>query len=93
VLRWTLLNLFVMAPLLVYVAIQVPGIAIRYECTNLEKRIVQARLERRRLLAERERLLAPERLRREAELRGLVPPALAERPEARTAPRLRGAGR
>ncbi len=79
VLRLTLLNLFVMAPLLVYVAIQVPGIAIRYECSSLEKQILQARLERRRLVAERERLAAPERLRREAEARGLVPQALHER--------------
>lgn len=89
VLRLTLLNLFVMAPLLVYVAVQVPGIALRYECSSLERRIVQARQERRRLLSERARLLAPERLRREAEGRGLAPAALTERAGANPTPRRR----
>jgi len=90
VLRLTVLSLFVAAPLLVYVAIQAPGIALRYECTNLERRIVQARLERRLLLAERAKLVAPERLRAQAEVRGLVPPDLDRRPSPPARPGLRG---
>jgi hypothetical protein len=78
----TLVSLFVLLPLLVYIGAQVPGIKMRYECSRIEQKILDVRLERRRLLEERAKLVAPDRLRREAERLGLVPPELAERPGA-----------
>jgi hypothetical protein len=59
-------------PILLHAAMQAPGVRWRYECTALERAIESERLERRRLLAERSRLLAPERLHREARRLGLV---------------------
>ncbi len=89
VLRLTLLALFIVLPLLVYVGAQVPGIRVRYECSQIEDAIVAAKLERRTLTTERERLLAPDRLRGEAERLGLVPADLVERPGGPAKPRPR----
>lgn len=82
VLGLILLCLFVVSPLLVYLTCQIDGIKTRRECADIERRIVEQRDVRRLLLAEQARLLAPERLRVEAERLGLVPPPLTQRPGA-----------
>ncbi|MBP7146021.1 MAG: hypothetical protein KBD01_00640 [Acidobacteria bacterium] len=86
VLRLTLQIFVVLAPLLLLVAAQVPGVALRYQCTAIQSKIDAERLERRKLLAERARLLAPDRLRREAERLQLRPPLPGEGPWPITSP-------
>jgi hypothetical protein len=72
---------FVLAmPLLVLVASWVPGTALRYECTELLDQINRTELERRRLIAERARLVEPARLRAEAERLGLSAPLPGDGP-------------
>jgi hypothetical protein len=68
----------VLSPLLVFVVAQVHGTRSRYECGKLEKQINEAWLERRHLVAQKERLLAPDRLRVEAARLGLTPPTLED---------------
>ena len=68
--------LALLLPLLLHAAIQVPGVRWQYECSQLERAIGEQRLERRRLNAERSRLLCPTRLRKEAARLGLVPASL-----------------
>lgn len=72
--------LVLLLPLLLHVAAQVPGLAWRRQCAEFEQAIAQQQVDRRTLVAVREALLAPERLRREAERLALVPPGPAERP-------------
>lgn len=77
---WIVRGLVLLLPLLVLVAAQVPGTALRYECTELQESITRAGLERRRLLAEKAALLAPERLRAEAERLSLAAPLPGDGP-------------
>lgn len=88
---WIVRGLILLLPLLVLVAAQVPGTALRYECTELQEEITRAGLERRRLLAEKAALLSPERLRTEAERLGLAAPMPGDGPwpvaAAHTVPR------
>ncbi|MEN6527264.1 MAG: hypothetical protein ABFD84_06255 [Candidatus Polarisedimenticolia bacterium] len=83
----TLTCLFAVLPLLVFVVVQVSNVKTRYEISQLERKIVDARFERRRLLADKARLTAPERLRAEAERLGLQPvdPAQSADGQLRTA--------
>ena len=67
-------------PLLLHVAVQVPGVSWRRECAQLEDAIAQEQITRRTLLAQRDHLLAPERLRAEAERLALSAPGPAQRP-------------
>lgn len=67
-------------PLLLSVAAQVPGLALRRSSAQIESEIASQALLRRQLLAEREALLSPDRLRHEAERLGLVAPAPNQRP-------------
>jgi hypothetical protein len=79
-LGWMARAFVLVMPLLVLVASWVPGTALRYECTQLHEQISQTELERRRLYAERARLLEPERLRVEAERLGLSAPLPGDGP-------------
>ena len=65
--------LLLLLPLLIQAGMQAPGVHWSYACSRLEDELRDERLERRRLLAERARLLDPERLRRESHRLGLVP--------------------
>ncbi len=78
VLRVFLVAFVALAPLLVFVVAQVHGTRSRYECGRLEKQIGEARRERKELVAKKEQLLSPERLRAEAERLGLTPPSLED---------------
>jgi hypothetical protein len=71
--RVALRALLLLLPLLIQAGMQVPGVHWSYASGDLEKAIVNERRERRRLLAERARLLDPERLRSESRRLGLVP--------------------
>lgn len=70
----------ILLPLLFHVLLQVPGTARRYECVDFQRQINEARAARRTLLAERARLLAPERLREQARRLGLVRPLAGDGP-------------
>ncbi len=71
---------FLLLPVLLLVALQVPAVVARWRMTRLDGEL--AREGRRTLLleAERARLLDPRRLRREGRRLGLVPPGPAEIP-------------
>ncbi|GEM_PF-2570830 len=73
VVRLAVAALLVVLPWIFYTAIFVPGLDYRYESSKLEKAIIEARQERRQLLAEEAVLLDPRRLRKEAKRLGLVP--------------------
>lgn len=76
----------ILLPLLFHVLLQVPGTARRYECVDFQRQINEARATRRKLLAERARLLAPERLRQEAERLNLISPLAGDGPWPVTIP-------
>lgn len=67
-------------PLLLHVSGQVTGVSWRRECAQLENAIAQEKLTRRTLMAQRDQLLAPERLRSEAQRLALLAPGPAQRP-------------
>lgn len=71
--RVVLRAMLVLLPIVAHAAMQVPGNRWQTECTEFERQIERARLERRHLVAERAALLDPTRLRREALRLGLVP--------------------
>lgn len=71
--RVALLVCWAVLPIIVHAALQAPGVAWQYECTELEQGISESQRELRALQAQRARLMSPDRLREQAEKLGLVP--------------------
>ena len=77
-LRLALRAAFVLLPLIIQVAGQVPGRAWQYECRRAEAGIRQERETQRLLRARLATLTDPGRLRKEARRLGLVPPGAGD---------------
>ena len=80
ILRFAFWVTLVVAPLMLQVSAQVYGVRCRYSCSEFESELSRLQREKQTLLAERERLLAPSRLEKQARRLGLRPPAPGEGP-------------